>query len=83
MIEDLDLAGVMKLCPTPHYRGKGYKRGYACFEILDDSTSVYTTESSEFFFFLDRWLDYELVGTWEFFVLCDDTYEQNQMNWYR
>jgi hypothetical protein len=51
MIEDLDLAGVMKLCPTPHYRGKGYKRGYACFEILDDSTSVYTTESSEFFFF--------------------------------
>jgi hypothetical protein len=37
---------------------------------------------SHIFLFLDRWLDYELVGTWEFFVLCDDTYEQNQMNWY-
>jgi hypothetical protein len=24
-----------ELCPAPHRRGRGYKRGYACSEILD------------------------------------------------
>jgi hypothetical protein len=35
MIEALDLVGAAELCLAPHCRGRGYKRGYACSEIIE------------------------------------------------
>jgi hypothetical protein len=36
MIEALDHADAAESCPVPHRRARGYKRGYACSEILAD-----------------------------------------------